>query len=146
MYDKQFTGDPYAPINLTGARIRFLCEYDGTNYVLHMGNNMYRKFDDETLPGELKSLIGMINAFDWDSLHRKNWNLSVFPNYPDFLWNRKPYYPEISAHIGWRESNKYALVVQYKYFLTLSGVQPSEYDAGYDPRSKSQSEGEADTV
>lgn len=132
------------PINLTEDRIKFLCVYDGANYVLHMGNNMYRKFDDETLPGELKSLIGMINGFDWEALHRDNMALAL-PRL-SILWQAEPYYPSLCRDIGWRMGNKYALIVPYNFFLTLSGVQPSLYDEGYDPRSKSQSEGEADTV
>ena len=140
----------YEPINLKGDRIRFLCEHDGNNYVLHMGNKMYRKFNDETLPVELKTLIGMINGIDWDKLHsgvdrRQN------PYQPNanqeqlLLWTPLSYYPEVSLQIGWRVKNKYALIVPYNYFLTLSGAQASEYDRGHDPRSESQSEGEADT-
>lgn len=109
------------PINLTEDRVRFLCERQGTSYKLYMGNNMIRKFTDETLPDEIKSLIGMINAFDWDKLHGDNYPTGNEGWYDGILWAAKDYYPEASRHIGWRQDNRYALVVPYKYFLTLRG-------------------------
>lgn len=106
------------PINLTEDRVRFLCERQGTSYKLYMGSNMIREFTDETLPDEIKSLIGMINAFDWDKLHGDNYPTG---SYDGILWAAKDYYPEASKHIGWRQDNLYALIVPYKHFLTLRG-------------------------
>jgi len=108
------------PINLADDRIRFLCEHKGDVYKLYMGNNMTREFTDETLPDDIKALIGMINAFDWDKLHEKYWDGEV-DEYDKLLWAAKSYYPQVSAHIGWRLEEYYALVVPYNYFLKLKG-------------------------
>lgn len=108
------------PINLVGDRIRFLCEYKNGQYSLHMGNSMYRHFDDATLPGELKTLIGLINGFDWDSLHKTHW-ASVRDAAFDITWTSRSYYPEVCNEIGWRVADCYALTVPYKYFMELKG-------------------------
>ena len=119
------------PINLHGDRIRFLCEQHGDAYKLYMGNNMYREFNDETLPSEIKSLLGMINAFDWDKLHSEHVGAveqmlgKQHRLLTPVLWSAGSYYPEVSHDIGWRMGNSYALIVSYKYFLKLKGETES---------------------
>lgn len=103
------------PINLRDDRIRFLCEVEDRTYKLYMGNNMIRTFTDETLPDQIKSLLGMINAFDWDKIN------GVYDDPTHMLWGAASYYPPIANEIGWRIKHRYALVVPYKYFLTLRG-------------------------
>jgi len=116
--------DKAEPINLVGDRMRFLCEYENGQYSLHMGNGMYRHFDDTTLPAELKTLIGLINGFDWDSLHKThgyNYIDHIRGVAYDITWSNRSYYPEVCNEIGWRVADCYALTVPYKYFMELKG-------------------------
>jgi len=115
--------DKAEPINLVEDRIRFLCEYKDGQYSLHMGNGMYRHFDDSTLPGELKTLIGLINSFDWDALHKTYSRTLTDIAASDITWSSRSYYPEVCSEIGWRIANCYALTVPYKYFMELKGEE-----------------------
>ena len=114
------------PINIVRDRVRFLCEHKDGRYSLYMGNGMYRYFDDESLPAELKTLLGLINATDWEALHRKHYMLPPqplegSPVYETLLWVHREYYPLISHEIGWRMADRYALIVPTKSFLELKG-------------------------
>ena len=115
------------PLNVKGERMRFLCEHHDNVYTLYVGQGMVRQFTDETLPDEIKALIGMVNAFDWDELHRTN--VGPFSQWLDeqkqILWSTKHYYPSIANDIGWRINNAYALVLPYKSFLKLRGQEES---------------------
>jgi len=118
------------PINLKDDKIRILCQHYGDVYQLHMGQGMVRQFTDETLPDEIKSLLAMINTFDWREMHEINRGpLSQWmrnnDDYGQILWAAKPYYPPISADIGWRINDRYALVLQYDYFKKLRGQEES---------------------
>lgn len=110
------------PFNTIGDMIRFHCEYDEGTYRFYMGKGMYREFTPETLPNELKSQIAMINAFDWETLHR---NHSITEPYAaeseTILLTTAPYYPSVCLNLGWRIDNDYAIVVPYEYFLQLKG-------------------------
>lgn len=120
------TNQHIEPINLVDDRIRFYCLHRDGVYKLFMGNNMTREFTDETLPDDIKALIGMINAFDWEKLERDYYSGTDGPNgddYDQFLWAAKSYYPQATADIGWRLEDHYALVVPYNYFLTLKGQE-----------------------
>lgn len=89
---------------------------------------MYREFTSETLPARLKEQIGLINAFDWDKLHSDNSpsdplrsyqsNIELYDN---IVITGEYYYPEVSADIGWRVRDRYALVVPLDYFIELKG-------------------------
>lgn len=115
------------PLNIKGERMRFLCEHNGDVYKLYVGQGMVREFTNETLPDEIKSLIAMINVFDWNELHKTNIGpLSQWlDDQSQILWSAKPYYPPIANDIGWRINNAYALVLPQESFLKLRGEQES---------------------
>ena len=114
------------PMNIVRDRVRFLCEHKDGKYSLYMGSGMYRYFDDESLPAELKTLLGLINGTDWDALHRTHYILPPEPLegshvYQTLLWVQREYYPSISSEIGWRMADRYALIVPTEFFLKLKG-------------------------
>lgn len=117
----------FEPLNMKDERIRILCEHNEDTYTLHMGKGMTRQFTNETLPDEVKSLLGLINSFNWDEIH--TWftgdgALSQWIGnraYDEILWSDRPNYPPVCKEIGWRVGNRYALVVSMKFFNTLRG-------------------------
>jgi len=118
------------PFNTIGDMIRFHCVYNEGVYRLYMGKGMYREFTPETLPDELKSQIAMINAFDWEALHKDHVAIApyVASRHETILVTTAPYYPPVSLNLGWRIDNDYAIVVPYKYFLQLKGVLTTSGD------------------
>ena len=88
---------------------------------------MYREFTNDTLPPELKECIGLINAFDWDKLHKENQPTGPLSQYhkdephETVLLRKQTYYPEVCDSIGWRVRDRYALIVPYDYFIKLKG-------------------------
>lgn len=57
--------DPYVPVMHSAwtDHWRVPLWVEGDQYRLCLGKNKYRYFNDDTLPSEIKSTLGMINAF-----------------------------------------------------------------------------------
>ena len=99
---------------------------DGSSreYHIYVGNQSMRIFNDETLPDPIKVLVGLISAYDWDSLNSVEAGGRVNEN---IIWRFKEYYPPILIDIGWRYLNDYCLVLDKDVLeslrtgLTVSG-------------------------
>lgn len=106
----------FEPINTIGDGMKFLGWYerDGT-FVVHLGNRLLRRFDETTLPDNLKLRIAMINAYkqrDTEPLkpHEfklKYWADAIPPEMTDF-----------GIALG---TEFYVLILPYLAFMDLKG-------------------------
>jgi hypothetical protein len=103
------SNDPYVPVmhSVWTDHWRVPLWVEGDTYRLCVGKNSYRYFRDETLPEEIKSALGMINAFPPNDVP---------------IWDVNPINAYINAQdpkldtIGWRVS-------RYLYIVILSREQ-----------------------
>lgn len=101
--------DPYVPIMHSDwtDHWRVPLWVEGDTYRLCIAKNSYRYFKDETLPGEIKSALGMINAFPPNDVPIWDLNsINAYINAQD---------PKLDT-IGWRVS-------RYLYIIILSREQ-----------------------
>ena len=118
----------------------YMCNFNGT-YKIFLGDYFKREFTDETLPDAIKTMVGLINAYEWpdtgDHVHKSS-----------IMWKFREDYPEVMFFVGWRDQEHYCLVLSDDLFRELRG-QPirksltlsDDKRGGNDTRSQSQSQG-----
>lgn len=104
-------------------------------YSIYFGDEFKREFTDETLPDVVKVIVGIVNAYDWDSIHlRSN---AIDTDEEAIVWRFSDHYPPVLFDIGWRYKEHYCIVLSKQEFddmrggcLTkVSNMTLSEHDA-----------------
>ena len=102
------------------------------NYTVYVADKYFRRYDNHTLPDELKVKLTMILATDWD--YRPDEELTKLSMYTN---NQSPELDEI----GWRVTESYfCLVLTRPTLETMRGT----YYGGY-PRGEGQREDQKDS-
>lgn len=103
-----------------GVRTPVLVIHSGPHYVVCVGDKAYRYYTEETAPEQIKSLIGMINAFPPEVRMAKNQGMQIYvppdPRLQDIGW-------EIRVNDDFRE---YILVLDTSLFDTIRWQRPQK--------------------
>lgn len=91
----------------------YMCHYKET-YKIFLGNYLKREFTDKTLPDAIKTMVGLINAYEWPDTGNDVHKSSI-------IWKFRDDYPEVMFFVGWRDQEHYCLVLSDDLFRELCG-------------------------
>jgi len=110
----------YTPLKVdTGYRVYSRIN-DGL-YKIYLDEGVKREFTDDTLPNEIKVIVGLINAYDWDKIHAARRGSLELLEDESIIWQFHDHYPSVLLDIGWRYLNRYCLVISPSLFQELRG-------------------------
>lgn len=109
----------YTPLKVEGGH-RVYARVEDRLYKIYLQDDLKREFTDETLPDEIKVIIGLINAYDWKDIHKHPPYMALaVPE--SIVWHFAKTYPENLIDIGWRQGDDYCLVLPDNVFNKLRG-------------------------
>lgn len=109
----------YAPLKVDSG-YRVYANIENGSYKIYLDDGMKREFSDNTLPNSIKVLVGLINAYDWEDIHKHPPNM-VLAVPESIVWHFAVTYPENLIDIGWRRGDDYCLVLPPDVFTELRG-------------------------
>jgi hypothetical protein len=114
----------YTPLKI-GEGYRTYANIEDGLYKIFLDENVKREFTDATLPNEIKVIVGLINAYDWEKIHQNSRHTSITDqpseNYAMVWMFDDAAYPPVLIDIGWRYKQHYCLVLPTPLFQELRG-------------------------
>lgn len=118
--------ETYTPLKV-GEAYRIYANIKDGLYKIYLNESVKRVFTDVTLPNEIKVIVGLINAYDWNKIHQNTWRnrrqtLDLPESGYELVWAfDTDNYPPILIDIGWRYEQHYCLVLPIPLFKELRG-------------------------